>query len=291
MGRDRILVVDDDNSWHFLIGRAVGDHYEIQFAIGPEEALGLVRSIPFALAILDQRLGTITGIDLLDQLRQVQRDLPAIVLTGYPDVEHADSSIVKGVAGYLSKKNPRLKTVLRDRIASVLANHHPIAALIRRGESEELEFKSFARWDVKLLRSNKEMEAVIVKTVAGFLNSYRGGVLLIGVGDDGVPVGLQQDYDTLGRHKDRDGYQAFLVQLLGDAYGKDVSASLHIDFHQFDDKDVCRISVPPAAHEVYVEDDKFFLRIGNTTQRLSTREANEYCRVRWPYLAMPPKPA
>jgi ActR/RegA family two-component response regulator len=280
MRKDMILVVDDDKRWHFWIARALGDSYDLRFALDSTGALDLIRSVPFALAILDQRLGPVSGIDLLDQLRASQRDLPAIILTGYPDVEHADIGIMKGVAGYLTKGDPPR---LRERVASVLANHNPIAALIRRGESDELEFKSSARWDMKLQRVNKEIEGVIVKTVAGFLNSNQGGVLLIGVGDDGVPVGLQHDYDSLGRHKDRDGFQAFLVQLLSDAYGKDVSAFLYIDFHQFGDKDVCRVSARPAAHEVYVEDDKFFLRIGNTTQRLSTREANEYCRVRWPH--------
>lgn len=283
MSKETILVVDDDKRWHSSIARVLADQYDLRFAANPTEALNLVHSVSFALAILDQRLGPTTGIELLDRLRETQRDLPAIVLTGYPDFEDADHSIVKGVTGYLSKGNRQLATVLRNRVASVLAEHNPIVALIRRGESDALEFKSSARWDMKLQRVNKEIEAVVVKTVAGFLNSNQGGVLLLGVGDDGVPVGLQHDYDSLGRHKDRDGLQAFLVQLLSDAYGKNVSAFLHIDFHQFGDKDVCRVSARPAAHEVYVEDDKFFLRIGNTTQRLSTREANEYCRVRWPH--------
>jgi predicted HTH transcriptional regulator len=165
----------------------------------------------------------------------------------------------------------------------VLANLNPIGALIRKGESAELEFKSSARWDMKLRRVNKEIEAVIVKTVAGFLNSYTGGVLLIGVSDDGVVVGLQHDYQTLTRHSNRDGFEAFVVNLLTEAYGKDVSAFIRIDFHRLGENDVCRVSAKPSAHEVYVDDDKFFLRIGNTTARLTTREANEYCRLRWPH--------
>jgi hypothetical protein len=37
------------------------------------------------------------------------------------------------------------------------------------------------------------MEFSVIKTMAGFLNSYGGGILTIGVFDDGNPVGLAVD--------------------------------------------------------------------------------------------------
>jgi ActR/RegA family two-component response regulator len=288
---DEILVVDDDQNWHSAIGRVLRDQYDVRFAVDEAQSLELAQSIPFALAILDQRLGPTTGIELLDRLRAIQREMPAIILTGYPDHKDAERGIEKGVIGYFSKGDRELATVLRDRITSALANYNPIAALVRKGESETLEFKSSARWDVNLQRVNKDVEAAIVKTVAGFLNSHQGGDLLIGVGDGGESLGLQRDYESLGRHQNRDGFQSFLVKLLSDAYGKDVSAFLRIAFHQLDGSDVCRVTARPAAHEVYVDDDKFFLRIGNTTARLNTREATDYCRVRWPHPgSAPPDP-
>ena len=77
-----------------------------------------------------------------------------------------------------------------------------IVDLIKRGESAELEFKSSARWDMKENKKNKEMEQVIVKTVAAFLNSD-GGTLLIGVADDGTPLGLAHDFQTLATRRTR----------------------------------------------------------------------------------------
>ncbi len=73
-----------------------------------------------------------------------------------------------------------------------------IEALIKAGESATVEFKSSARWDMRQNKLNKELEQVIVKTVAGFLNT-EGGTLLIGVDDGGIIVGLQHDYQTLGK--------------------------------------------------------------------------------------------
>ena len=71
-------------------------------------------------------------------------------------------------------------------------------------ESNVVEFKSSLRWDVRQNCVNKDLEKVIVKTVAGFLNAH-GGTPLIGVDDHGVPVGLVPDFKTL-RKKDRDGF-------------------------------------------------------------------------------------
>jgi hypothetical protein len=160
-----------------------------------------------------------------------------------------------------------------------------IASLIARGESGELEFKATARWDMVQKKPNKEMEAVIVKTVASFLNAEAGGTLLIGVEDNGNVLGLQHDYKTLGRKQDRDGFENWLTTLLLDAYGKDTSPLIRITFHEVERKEVCRVIAQPSGKPVFVRDDKaehLYIRTGNSTRLLSTREAIEYCKVRWP---------
>ena len=90
-------------------------------------------------------------------------------------------------------------------------------ALIRRGEDDSLEFKSSFRYDYRLQKVNKALEAVIMKTLAGFMNT-QGGSLLIGVADDGSIVGLENDFQTLGR-KDSDGYTQALMSTVADKLG------------------------------------------------------------------------
>src|SRR4029077_9547965 len=111
--------------------------------------------------------------------------------------------------------------------------------LIQKGESATLGFKSSVRWDLRDNKLNKDLEKVVVKTVAAFLNSESGGVLLIGVDDNGKVIGLQQDYKTFTR-QNRDGFENFLVTILVNAYGKDVSPLIQIDFHDLEGNDVCR---------------------------------------------------
>src|SRR3546814_4996348 len=65
--------------------------------------------------------------------------------------------------------------------------------LIANDEDYAVEFKSTARWDLRESQPSKAIEDAIVKTVAGFLNT-EGGTLLIGIGPDREAVGLDHDY-------------------------------------------------------------------------------------------------
>jgi predicted HTH transcriptional regulator len=158
-----------------------------------------------------------------------------------------------------------------------------ILALIEQGESAELELKSTARWDLREEKRNPDLEAVIRSTVAGFLNAH-GGTLLIGVADDGSIIGLEPDYRTFSKKPNRDGFTLFLTDLLLSAMGKDLATSIRTTFHEVEGKDVCQVTIAAGPRPVFLKegaDDFFYLRAGNSTRRLSTREAVQYCKTRW----------
>ncbi len=289
MNKPRILVVDDLASWLETIEMVLADRYELALASDPDEAVSKVRSSSFALAILDQRIAPgVSGLDLLERLRAVQPDLCAIILTGYAELDDGVESMKKrGVLDYLSKGRSGLKKELLARVEKALLQDPSEAYLrdrLEQGESAVLEFKASIRWDQRLARANKELEGVVVRTVAAFLNSDAGGELLIGVDDEGKAVGLQPDYDTL-KKPNRVGYESSLTSLLLGAYGKDVSPPFRIYFHRIEGKDICRIAVEPSPKPVFVSDgsggDGLYIRAGNSTRKLSTQEALEYCKVRW----------
>ena len=77
-----------------------------------------------------------------------------------------------------------------------------IDELIDNDEDYAVEFKSTARWDLRENQPSKAMEDAIVKTVAGFLNTD-GGTLLIGIGPDRQVVGLDHDYAAGEAHERR----------------------------------------------------------------------------------------
>lgn len=145
--------------------------------------------------------------------------------------------------------------------------------LIKDGEGEHLEFKASVRWDFRQEKPNRALEAVIAKTLVGFMN-HRGGSLLIGVTDDGEVVGLEHDYQTL-KHKDRDGFERCITDIVTTRMGVELCTFIHCVFYEIEGKDVCRVIIEPSPAPVYLQEgktSKYFLRTGNGTRELDARE-------------------
>jgi hypothetical protein len=160
--------------------------------------------------------------------------------------------------------------------------------MIAEGESDELEFKSTLRWDIKEGVVNKKLEEVMLKTVAAFANS-QGGTLLIGVDDDGAVLGLEHDYLSLG-DADRDRFELHLRNLLNEQFGAGfVTSKVQIRFHEVEGKEVCQVEVSLAADPLIlkVKDkngqpiEKFYARSGNSSQEIPLSEMNAYVKERF----------
>jgi hypothetical protein len=166
-----------------------------------------------------------------------------------------------------------------------------ISELTRLGESSSLEFKSTARWNTKENRPDKAIEQVIIKTVAAFLNS-KGGDLLIGIQDDGSLLGIEADQRLWKQEqRNRDTYENWLTGLLLGACGKQHAANLHISFARLDNKDICRVTVLPSATAVYVKVENLetlYVRAGNSTHALPVKEAVAYHQQRFTNFHQPP---
>jgi hypothetical protein len=157
-----------------------------------------------------------------------------------------------------------------------------LEAILRAGESETVEFKSTLRWDCGLGRVNRDLEHAVIKSIAGFMNG-QGGTLVIGVDDQGNPLGIERDWSTLKR-PDEDGFEQRIMRLVGDRIGCRYCPHLHVLFHTLASRRICRVYVDPAAEPAYVHsgnDTRFFLRAGNGTRQLDVEEAARYVSRRW----------
>jgi hypothetical protein len=158
-----------------------------------------------------------------------------------------------------------------------------LQTLIAQGESANLEFKSSFRWDLRENKTNRALEAVVLKTLAGYMNG-NGGTLLIGVADDGSAVGLEHDYKTL-KKQDRDGFEQVLMTAIASKLGGDACHAVQMVFHALDGKDICRVIAAPMQRPVYVRDGdapKLYVRTGVSTRELNVQEAIDYTSARWP---------
>ena len=156
--------------------------------------------------------------------------------------------------------------------------------LIDRGESNVLEFKESARWSHGTEKKGKS-EQVIVKTIAGFMNT-EGGTLLIGVADNGTVVGLESDYGTLSK-SNRDGYELFLTQLVSDKISGPAAPLCRISFHRLDNQDICRVDVGASPKPVFAcpvvgkEPIDFWVRLNNKTDQMRGTDTVEYIDDHW----------
>ena len=161
-----------------------------------------------------------------------------------------------------------------------------IAALIGAGESSTVEFKSSVRWDMRENRLNEPLKYSVIKTVAAFLNS-NGGTLLIGVDDERHVVGLRGDYSQFKKADVRDAFENWLTTQFIDQFGKPASRLYSVTFHEVEGQDVCRVEVQPSPSPVFVDEKggkpaQLYIRTGNSSRALDTRESIEYSRHRWP---------
>lgn len=158
-----------------------------------------------------------------------------------------------------------------------------LQTLLTSGESASLEFKQTLRFDTRQKQVSKEIERAVLKTLVGFLNTD-GGSLIIGVSDEGSPIGLEADYLSLPK-KNRDGFENHLIQLVKSGVGPAFAKYLNFHFDKISGQEICLISVSPSHRPAYLKTqgrgEEFFIRSGNATSALSMSETQEYIKTKW----------
>lgn len=227
-----------------------------------------------------------------DYLAEVKQQFPkALALQCIPE----DTALWKidNYEQFLEERRKMLASQLNSFLEKITDTEETVAPvsledLITEGESDELEFKSTLRWDLKEGTVNKKLEEVIMKTVAAFANS-QGGTLLIGVDDAGKVLGLEADYHSLGG-VDRDKFELHLRNLLNQQFGTGfVTSKVSITFHELEEKEVCQVDTKQAKEPVIVSvkdkngqaTEKFYARSGNSSQEIPLGEMSAYVKERF----------
>jgi hypothetical protein len=156
------------------------------------------------------------------------------------------------------------------------------------GESDLVEFKSSMIWDYKNSSASNDVRLATTKTLAAFMNSD-GGILIIGVDDDGNILGLENDMSGFSERKNWDGWLQHLVNLARKQIGPEYLSYIVTEKITKENKMVAKIVVKPSQKPAFVEYlDKngqrkieFFVRGLNTTQSLDNKQTADYIRNRW----------
>ena len=99
-----LLLVDDDEVYCEVLGDALTKrNFEVSIAYNLTTALQLARDIEPEYAVIDLRIGTESGLELVKQLAALDENTRIIMLTGYASVATAVESIKLGAIHYLTK--------------------------------------------------------------------------------------------------------------------------------------------------------------------------------------------
>jgi len=183
---------------------------------------------------------------------------------------------------------------LRFRPATGLT-HEAALEEIAKGESQTLEFKSSLWFDRQRAESNPEVslaelksELVLhsaLKSIAAMMNTS-GGILYLGVRDDGRPIGLEPDYAFLKPEKrDPDGFELVFRDLIKDRFyrGNGVNDCIEVRFIVVGNGPctISRIEVVPGPQLAFlrgVKDPHYHLyrRQGNRTTEVRIEEFEDF---------------
>lgn len=102
--RQRVLVVDDEEGIRDLLSRtlAMAD-YDVDTSSDGVSALESIRNDGYKLVIADLRMPGMDGLTLIREVKQINPQLPIIIITGYSTEDSAIEAVNLGVAGYLTK--------------------------------------------------------------------------------------------------------------------------------------------------------------------------------------------
>lgn len=185
---------------------------------------------------------------------------------------------------FLEARAKRIYDELNQRIE---LNHtepakEEVKELVIQGESDTIEFKSTLRYDLRTKEVNKRLEHTVAKTIAAFLNSD-GGNLLIGVDDAQNALGLTDDIKTLSKDN-IDGFELHLIGIIEKYIGGEYSTHIKVTFPIYDNVQICRIRVSESSKPVFVEfegKESFFVRSGCSSQPLSREKQSVYEKEHW----------
>jgi len=140
----RILLVDDEIRFGETLKQILSFYgYQVTIATSGQEAISLLDNHAYDLALLDVELADMYGYEVLDSLKDNNRFLIPIMLTGNGTLDTAIQSLRKGVYDYLNK--PIDSDLLLKTIEKAL-KHRQLKKALRSSE-DRFKILADASWE------------------------------------------------------------------------------------------------------------------------------------------------
>lgn len=154
-----------------------------------------------------------------------------------------------------------------------------LLSIIKKGESNQVEFKPCLLYNFKTQAAGISVKYIIAKAICGFLNS-NGGVLLIGVNDNGNIQGLENyDYSLFHGENEKDKLFLELDSLIQYFFGLSIKPLVNSSIENIDGKDILVIVVSESHKPIFLSNKRndlttkeFYLRMNASTRQIVDKE-------------------
>lgn len=118
----KILVVDDDPSVCKTVGMMLENHgYKPATYWDPAKSLEAAKKESFQIALVDLKMPSLSGAQVVEQLREIDPRTSCIIMTAYPDLESATETMRMGASDYITKPFEKDELIVAvDRVARKL---------------------------------------------------------------------------------------------------------------------------------------------------------------------------
>ncbi len=167
----RALVVDDEAAIRGPVGlclEALG--YQITEAATADDALRAVSEYPLDVALLDVRLGTANGIDLIPKFLAHQPQIKIIVITAYGSIDLAVRAMSRGATDFLTKPfTPEQITAVVARAVDLLKLESQVATVadIRGTAGPEADFASTSQAVQQAMSTARQVASTDIPVLIG----------------------------------------------------------------------------------------------------------------------------
>jgi signal transduction histidine kinase len=174
-----LLVVDDEEGPRQSLGVIFKDEYEVWLAPDGATAIELVQQHKIDVAVLDIRMAGMSGIQLLERLKNLDPGIEVVMMTAFETTETMRQALRLRACDYINK--PFDISTMRAAVANAM--HRRSLESEIRSNAEELhqlmaELQSH-RIDQQLSKARGEIYASIIHDINGPLTIISGFIQLI----------------------------------------------------------------------------------------------------------------
>jgi len=155
-----------------------------------------------------------------------------------------------------------------------LTDAEKVLSLIRQGESAELEFKETFSLCIRRQTKEKDIELSSLKTIAAFLNT-NGGTLLIGINDSAQVVGLKREIEKFWKNKN-DKFLLNFKNAIQSKIGEEFYPFINHKIVSIDNLDIVLVECKKSTKGCFLNKKDFYVRTNPATDKLEGPQLVEY---------------